>query len=315
MRCPSCTDLSVAQSNATTAIAVRHQIETMVAAGRSSSAIDQALVAEYGETILLVPPDAGGVPLIWIIPLVLGAGARGRRRRRLLAPEPRVRCPQGGGAGAVTVDESAALDRSDEAATDDRWYLSDERDFLQRSLADADREHAAGDLSDEDHDGPDGEGLGPAGRGRGRARCAGPRPTAHDGAGGADGAGPRARAAAVAAVAEVGDRGRVPADRAGCGHLGRALRPGAPAGAVLVGRREPVAGPADRAATRSRRSCRTTGATTTAALELYNEVLSEDPSNPAALAYAGYLQWNVGTSAHVAQLVQDRPRRDPDRRQ
>ena len=42
---------------------------------------------------------------------------------------------------------------------------------------------------------------------------------------------------------------------------------------------------------------------TTAALELYNTVLSEDPSNPAALAYAGYLQWNVGTSAHVAQLV------------
>ena len=48
VRCPSCTDLSVAQSNATTAIAVRHQIEGMVAHGRSTSAIDQALVAEYG---------------------------------------------------------------------------------------------------------------------------------------------------------------------------------------------------------------------------------------------------------------------------
>jgi cytochrome c-type biogenesis protein CcmH/NrfF len=75
VRCPSCTDLSVAQSNATTAIAVRHQIENMVAAGRSTSAIDQALVAEYGQTILLVPPDTGGVPLIWVIPLVLGAAA------------------------------------------------------------------------------------------------------------------------------------------------------------------------------------------------------------------------------------------------
>ena len=32
-------------------------------------------------------------------------------------------------------------------------------------------------------------------------------------------------------------------------------------------------------------------------------MLSEDPSNPAALAYAGYLQWNVGTTAHVAALV------------
>jgi cytochrome c-type biogenesis protein CcmH len=75
VRCPSCTDLSVAESNATTAIAVRHQIESMVAAGRSNADIDQALVSEYGQTILLVPPDAGGVPVIWIIPIVLGAAA------------------------------------------------------------------------------------------------------------------------------------------------------------------------------------------------------------------------------------------------
>ena len=75
MRCPSCTDVSVAESNATTAIAVRHQIESMVAAGQSNADIDQTLVSEYGQTILLVPPDAGGVPLIWIIPIVLGAGA------------------------------------------------------------------------------------------------------------------------------------------------------------------------------------------------------------------------------------------------
>lgn len=75
VRCPSCTDLSVAQSNATSAIAARHQIESMVAAGRSDAAIDQTLVSEYGQTVLLVPPDAGGIPLIWIIPSVLGAGA------------------------------------------------------------------------------------------------------------------------------------------------------------------------------------------------------------------------------------------------
>ena len=42
---------------------------------------------------------------------------------------------------------------------------------------------------------------------------------------------------------------------------------------------------------------------TKAALELYDKVLSEDPSNPAALAYAGFLQWNVGSTAHVASLV------------
>ena len=77
VRCPACTDLSVAQSNSTTAIAVRHQIESMVASGSSTADIDQTLVSEYGQTILLTPPDSGGIPLIWIIPLVLGVGTLG----------------------------------------------------------------------------------------------------------------------------------------------------------------------------------------------------------------------------------------------
>jgi cytochrome c-type biogenesis protein CcmH len=75
VRCPACTDLSVAQSNSTTAIAVRHQIESLVASGSSTADIDQTLVSEYGQTILLTPPDSGGLPVIWIIPLVLGVGA------------------------------------------------------------------------------------------------------------------------------------------------------------------------------------------------------------------------------------------------
>jgi cytochrome c-type biogenesis protein CcmH len=75
VRCPACTDLSVAQSNSTTAIAVRHQIESLVASGSSTADIDQTLVSEYGQTILLTPPDSAGLPLIWIIPLVLGVGA------------------------------------------------------------------------------------------------------------------------------------------------------------------------------------------------------------------------------------------------
>jgi cytochrome c-type biogenesis protein CcmH len=75
VRCPSCTDLSVAESNATTAIAVRHQIQSMVDAGQSTADIDQVLVSEYGQTILLVPPDTGGVPIIYVVPLVLAVGA------------------------------------------------------------------------------------------------------------------------------------------------------------------------------------------------------------------------------------------------
>ena len=39
------------------------------------------------------------------------------------------------------------------------------------------------------------------------------------------------------------------------------------------------------------------------ALNLYDQVLSEDPSDPNALAYAGYLQWNIGSKSHVSNLV------------
>jgi cytochrome c-type biogenesis protein CcmH/NrfF len=77
IRCPSCIDVSVAQSQETTALAVRHEIEGQVARGRSSGQIEQTLVSQYGQTILLEPPDAAGFPVIWIVPLLLAAGALG----------------------------------------------------------------------------------------------------------------------------------------------------------------------------------------------------------------------------------------------
>ena len=77
VRCPSCEDLSVAQSNETTAIAVRHQIERMVSSGASTADIDRTLVSEYGQTVLLTPPDAGGIPVLWIVPIVVLVGALG----------------------------------------------------------------------------------------------------------------------------------------------------------------------------------------------------------------------------------------------
>jgi cytochrome c-type biogenesis protein CcmH len=75
VRCPSCIDISVAQSEESTALAVRHQIERQVAHGRSTSQIEQALVSQYGQTILLEPPAADGFAIIWIVPVLLGAGA------------------------------------------------------------------------------------------------------------------------------------------------------------------------------------------------------------------------------------------------
>jgi len=75
VRCPSCIDVSVAQSDQTTALAVRHQIEREVAQGRSTAQIERSLVSQYGQTIMLEPPDSGGVAVIWIVPIAGGGVA------------------------------------------------------------------------------------------------------------------------------------------------------------------------------------------------------------------------------------------------
>lgn len=98
IRCPSCEDLSVAQSTASSAIAVRHEVNQLTAAGVSDQAIEQRLVAQYGPSILLSPPDSGLSSLVWLLPLVAGVLAvgtlavffwrRSRNWRRLRAQVP-----------------------------------------------------------------------------------------------------------------------------------------------------------------------------------------------------------------------------------
>src|SRR6185312_4903249 len=52
----------------------------------------------------------------------------------------------------VTADPYTSIPLRGDATRDERWYLTDEQDFLRRSLDDARREREAGDLSDEDYD-------------------------------------------------------------------------------------------------------------------------------------------------------------------
>ena len=75
VRCPSCIDVSVLQSQETTALAVRHEIQRQVARGESTAQIEQTLIDQYGQNIMLEPPDSGGFAVIWIVPIVLAAGA------------------------------------------------------------------------------------------------------------------------------------------------------------------------------------------------------------------------------------------------
>lgn len=73
IRCPSCDDISVAQSTTTSAIAVRHEVHRLVASGASNQAIEARLVGQYGPSILLSPPASGLTAVVWVLPVVGGA--------------------------------------------------------------------------------------------------------------------------------------------------------------------------------------------------------------------------------------------------
>jgi cytochrome c-type biogenesis protein CcmH len=75
LRCPSCIDATVADSSASSAVAVRHEVAHLVAQGKSNEQIDAALVSRYGPTILLRPPTSGLAAAVWVVPAVAGAAA------------------------------------------------------------------------------------------------------------------------------------------------------------------------------------------------------------------------------------------------
>lgn len=75
VRCPSCEDISVAQSSASSALAVRHEIAAGVARGESDTAILTSLEDAYGPSILLSPPTTGLGALLWAVPVGVAAVA------------------------------------------------------------------------------------------------------------------------------------------------------------------------------------------------------------------------------------------------
>ncbi len=69
IRCPSCEALSVAQSNASTAVAIRRVVLARVKRHESAARIERYLTTRYGTWILLRPPTTGITALVWFIPL------------------------------------------------------------------------------------------------------------------------------------------------------------------------------------------------------------------------------------------------------
>lgn len=70
VRCPTCRGQSVADSDAVAAEQVRTQIRARIDEGQSDDEIRAALVAAYGDEILLTPPRSGLAGLVWVLPVV-----------------------------------------------------------------------------------------------------------------------------------------------------------------------------------------------------------------------------------------------------
>ncbi len=196
---------------------------------------------------------------------------------------------------------SAALDGGQAASEDERWFLVDERDFLRRSLDDADRELVAGDLSDEDHAllvARDGARLAEV---EAELAALGPETTPAPGSGEPEPSSAPERAP-LPLWRRIGIVAACLLIVTGAGilvsHYVQARQPGqASSGSVTLSQAQQIEQQLQQAFTLNNEG------QTKSALVLYNKVLSVDPSNPAALAYAGYLQWNIGSSADVASLV------------
>jgi cytochrome c-type biogenesis protein CcmH len=136
LRCPSCEDLSVAESSASTAVTVRATVTQMIAEGRTNQQVVDFLVARYGPSMVLDPPASGWSLLVWLLPLLGGVAAVAVLVTVLIRRRDTTDSglAHGGGGPALTAEA-----------------VSERRRFLTQSLADADAEYLAGDLSDADY--------------------------------------------------------------------------------------------------------------------------------------------------------------------
>ncbi len=109
LRCPDCAGLSVAESGTRSAAAIRAEVASLLAEGRTPDEVKQHFVSRYGEWILLAPRSA----LVWLLPavlIVLGVAALvwWLLRRRAVTPQP-APAPTEAALRAVR-DEAEALD-------------------------------------------------------------------------------------------------------------------------------------------------------------------------------------------------------------
>jgi hypothetical protein len=212
----------------------------------------------------------------------------------------------------VTTDAAVGGDAGGAELAQERWYLNDQREFLLRSIDDAQREYDAGDLASSDYD---------VLVARDRSRLAeveselaalGPEPAVDAPAARADAVTARAATSAappasteVAARRRYGTWSRIGIVAAcllilaGAGILvNHAVNPAAPG--------QPITGSTPTSKTDLIKEQLAAAVLLSEdgeggqALSLYNKVLGEDPGDPVALAAGGWLEWNAGVSGKSA---------------
>ncbi len=307
IKCPSCEDLSVANSSAQTAVVIRTTVRQLIGEGKSDQQIEAYLVSRYGSAIILVPPASGWSLLVWVLPLGGGALAIAlltvvlvrKRRNGMVAPADAARAE-------TELDAEASASQ-----------LDARRQFLEQSLADAYAEHRAGDLSDPDYQAlrqrdtarlaaldirmaeADGLVAAESGVSVAVADVAAERPADPDPAMPIPAPGPRRSrrqrflitgavvsfGAALVLVVALFAANRLPGQT--------------PSGNPTLSQQAQIQQSLDQAATLENEG------QAGAAAQLYQHVLGQDPNNEVAVAQLGWLEYQTGAQGKSASLIAD----------
>lgn len=71
LRCPTCTGLSVLDSDAPFSVQIKNEVRTQIEAGKSKDDVLKFFVDRYGPWILRSPPVSGVNALAWLVPIAL----------------------------------------------------------------------------------------------------------------------------------------------------------------------------------------------------------------------------------------------------
>src|SRR5689334_3500058 len=71
LRCPTCTGLSVLESDASFSVQIKDQVKEQIGLGKNKEQIVSYFVDRYGPWILREPPKQGFNLLAWLVPSLL----------------------------------------------------------------------------------------------------------------------------------------------------------------------------------------------------------------------------------------------------